>query len=210
VLLRALALETQERFATADAFRAGLNACLEGREIATDSAPRTLAARDEIAIVAQTAPARATSDRETGRPRMRRSPQRGASRGRLGERNSGSQRARLAVTPLRVDLGEASAGEELACALTISNAGPPGATSLQGEIEPVAPRAQGAGAEIATAMVMRLEIAPTVFGPLAPGESLCVHISLWPIAGERTALVAVRAHGGEQQIVPVRFQVRSR
>jgi hypothetical protein len=48
-------------------------------------------------------------------------------------------------------------------------------------------------------------VAQLLFGPLAPGESVDVQVTLHPGASARTASIAVRAHGGAQQIVPLRF-----
>jgi serine/threonine protein kinase len=198
-LLRALALEAQERFATADAFKAALNACLEGRETVVDAASARVEqdGQDE----AEPAP-RATTDRDRSdrrRPRTRRAPQRGAGRSRLGERSATALRARLAVTPLRVDLGEAHVGREMTFTLTISNAGPAGAPALEGVVEPVAPHAD------VHLPKTQFAISSPAFGPLAPGDSVSVQITLQPGAGSRSASVAVRARGGEQQIVPLRF-----
>jgi hypothetical protein len=105
------------------------------------------------------------------------------------------------VTPLRVDLGEARMGQEITLSLTVSNAGPPGAPPLAGVIEPVAHRAEASMGATRT----RCSIAPATFGPLAPGTSLEVQVTVYPGAGARSAAVAVRATGGEQQIVPLRF-----
>jgi hypothetical protein len=58
--------------------------------------------------------------------------------------------------------------------------------------------------------LMRLLITPSAFGPLAPGESVAIQLCLHAQAGGRQALVAVRAQGGEQQIVPLRVQVGTR
>jgi hypothetical protein len=202
-LLRALALEAQERFATADAFKAALNACLERRaeqdQEGQDDQDDQDDQEDEAAPVA-----RATAERDRGdhrRPRARRAPQRGASRGRLGDRSTAAPRARLSVTPLRVDLGEARVGQEMSLTLTISNAGPPGASALEGVVEPVAPRSEARSGGTQT----QFAIATPAFGPLAPGDSVVVQVTLRPGGGARSAAVAVRAHGGEQQIVPLRF-----
>jgi hypothetical protein len=105
------------------------------------------------------------------------------------------------VTPLRVDLGEARMGQEISLTLIISNAGPPGAPPLAGVIEPVAQRAAVSMGATRT----RCSIAPATFGPLAPGASLDVQVTVYPGAGGHAASVAVRATGGEQQIVPLRF-----
>jgi hypothetical protein len=104
---------------------------------------------------------------------------------------------------MRVDLGEAHVGQELTLTLTISNAGPPGAPAFEGVVEPVTPRSEvSTGASV---METRFTIPPPTFGPLAPGESVGIQVTLHPGAGARSASVAVRAHGGEQQIVPLRF-----
>jgi hypothetical protein len=103
------------------------------------------------------------------------------------------------VTPLRVDLGEAPVGQEMSLTLAISNAGPPGAPPLAGVVELVASRTDAGVTET------RCAIAPAAFGPLAPGDSVGVQVTLRPGAGARTTSIAVRAHGGEQQTVPLRF-----
>jgi hypothetical protein len=100
---------------------------------------------------------------------------------------------------MRVDLGEARVGQEFTLTLTISNAGPPGAPAFEGVVEPVAPRSE------VSATQTRFAIATPTFGPLAPGESVGIQVTLHLGAGARSASIAVRAHGGEQQIVPLRF-----
>ena len=203
-LLRALALDAHDRFATANAFKAGLSACLEPSlesSAAVDGAAVALgaAAPPSPTVPARTIPARG---RRTSATPGQRAPKHGAGRGRQGDRSTAALKARLAVTPLRVDLGEACVGREITCTLTISNAGPPGAPALEGVVEPVAPRLEGVDV---SARETRFAIAPSTFGPLAPGDSVAVQVTLRPGGGARSASVAVRAHGGEQQIVPLRF-----
>src|SRR5262249_34178079 len=151
-------------------------------------------------VVDLAAPMKPARARRAAAP-MWRSPQRGAGRSRLGDRSAATLRARLAVTPLRVDLGEARVGQEITLTLTVSNAGPPGAPPRDGGVEPVAPRSETS----AGAPETQFGIPSPTFGPLAPGDSIGVQVTLRPGAGARSVSVAVRAHGGEQQIVPLRF-----